>query len=226
MEENRMTTHVYLAGKIAPHTVDWRRYIISEDVGMLPRDRTPYSYFPSIEDPVSAWPTRWEPRASTVANDVLITGPFFIEGEGHDGMHNLGGHGVGPYATGGPYAEIPERRAAVIRLCREAIASSDVVFAWLDDLTAYATLYELGVAHALGKVVVVATPQCMCPGSADLDGHLSRCPDAYRSECAEACVPCHAWFALGDAHLWMTSPRIQGWNPATALADTLRRLRM
>ncbi|MER5424086.1 DUF559 domain-containing protein [Streptosporangium roseum] len=41
--------------------------------------------------------------------------------------------------------------------CLAAIQRADIVFAWLDDLTAYGTLVEIGYARALGKKLIVAT---------------------------------------------------------------------
>lgn len=45
------------------------------------------------------------------------------------------------------------------RLCLNAIKNSTMVFAWIDDPTCYATLFELGYAVALGIHTVVAYPK-------------------------------------------------------------------
>jgi len=45
------------------------------------------------------------------------------------------------------------------RLCLEAVRKSDMVFAWIDDPTCYATLFEMGYAHGLGIHTVVAYPK-------------------------------------------------------------------
>lgn len=47
-------------------------------------------------------------------------------------------------------------RKRVTTLCRTAISHDNLVFAWIEDKTAFATLWELGYAKALNKVVVVA----------------------------------------------------------------------
>jgi hypothetical protein len=52
----------------------------------------------------------------------------------------------------------PVRRDQVLERCRQAVARCDVVFAWLEDTTAYGTLVELGWADALGKTIWVASP--------------------------------------------------------------------
>jgi len=47
----------------------------------------------------------------------------------------------------------------ILRWNQEAIARADLVFAWIDDVTAYATLYELGYAAALKKRIIIAGPR-------------------------------------------------------------------
>lgn len=49
-------------------------------------------------------------------------------------------------------------RVKVHRLCLDAIDISDMSYAWVDDITCYATLYEMGYAHAKGKYTAVAYP--------------------------------------------------------------------
>jgi len=66
----------------------------------------------------------------------------------------------------GPYFKKIDKTAAdpdaapvkVHRLCLKAIDDSDLVYAWVDDPTCYATIYEMGYAHAKGKYTVVAYP--------------------------------------------------------------------
>lgn len=49
-------------------------------------------------------------------------------------------------------------RKKLVKLCREAIKRADFVFAWIDCLTAYGTLFEIGYAVAIGKPVFIAGP--------------------------------------------------------------------
>lgn len=68
------------------------------------------------------------------------------------GMHDY----LGPYL-----AKIPKEAPESIkthRLCLKGIDDSDLVYCWFDNLEAYASLYEMGYAHAKGKYTVVAYP--------------------------------------------------------------------
>lgn len=44
-------------------------------------------------------------------------------------------------------------------MCLNAISRSDLIFAWIDDLTGYGTLTEIGYAKGLGKLILIATPE-------------------------------------------------------------------
>ena len=72
-------------------------------------------------------------------------------------------HGVhdysGPYYKNLTQEEKAEGKVAKThRLCLEAIDASDLIYAWVDDPTCYASYFELGYAHAKGKYTVVAYP--------------------------------------------------------------------
>lgn len=146
---------VYLAGKITNHENDWRRHIIgnvatSDILASGPSGNATQDTHPVL------W--GWDERPSTIPG-VTITGPFFIEGEGHDGQHGSNLHGVGEYGNSWekPRALTSERRENVVRLCRSAIGKSDLVYVWTDGLdTAYGTLVEIGYAVAMGKPVIMA----------------------------------------------------------------------
>lgn len=63
----------------------------------------------------------------------------------------------------GPYfatidKTVEARPAKVHRLCLEAVDNSDLIYAWVDDETCYATIYEMGYAVAKGKYTAVAYP--------------------------------------------------------------------
>lgn len=144
---------VYLAGRITNHERDWRRHII-ENVATT--EVGPIEDYPaSIESSPGLW--AWDSHKCVIPG-VGITGPFFIEGEGHDGMHGDNTHGVGDeYQIG--TAKTGTRRDTVVKLCRRAIASSDLVYCWLeaDAREAYGTLWELGYAAGLGKPIIIAS---------------------------------------------------------------------
>lgn len=58
----------------------------------------------------------------------------------------------------GCIGEGPPLRQHIVSLCWHAIQRCDVLFAWLDDPTAYGSLVEIGWAHALQKPVWIASP--------------------------------------------------------------------
>jgi hypothetical protein len=70
-------------------------------------------------------------------------------------------HGIHDYL--GPYhAKIPKDAPEGVkthRLCLKGISEADLVYCWFDDVEAYASLFEMGYAHALGKYTVVAYPK-------------------------------------------------------------------
>ena len=47
----------------------------------------------------------------------------------------------------------------VSRNCLTSISRASIVFAWLDDLSAYGSFAEMGFAHALGKPIWLAWPK-------------------------------------------------------------------
>jgi hypothetical protein len=84
------------------------------------------------------------------------SGPFFLAGHpaNDENPHGyvgepveFGGHGIG----------WPGDKAEIFDSCVKGVSACDVVFCWLDDWTAFGTLVELGMAHALGKCVVIAS---------------------------------------------------------------------
>lgn len=71
------------------------------------------------------------------------------------GIHSY----VGPYFKNLSQQEKAEGKVAKThRLCLEAVDKADLIYAWVDDLTCYASLFELGYAHAKGKYTVVCYP--------------------------------------------------------------------
>lgn len=129
-------TSIYLAGKIAKG--DWRHEI----VGLRG------AWGSNGEMPESEWPIM---RAAVFGLDY--TGPYFMSddhGCGHgSSTHGCGEDGLVCYAYPAP------KKPDIVRLCQRAIKRSDVFFAWLDELTAYGTLVEIGYATALGKRVII-----------------------------------------------------------------------
>lgn len=88
---------------------------------------------------------------------LLCSGPFFV-GSGHGLGHGDATHGC---AEGNSAPLSPVAREHVHTQCTNAIYNSDVVLAWVDDLTCYGTIWELAYAQAIGVPTVVAMPKAM-----------------------------------------------------------------
>lgn len=146
---------IYFGGKIAKN--DWRY-----DLGAEPETEN-YEFRPNYP---------WQEHETSLnVGDKRIpytyTGPFFQSCD-HGCYHGENTHGVGLISetrtyleddTETPWAgcggEVYER-ANVRDKCLEAIRRSDVMFIWLDSMSAYGTLVEAGYAHALEKCIWVA----------------------------------------------------------------------
>jgi very-short-patch-repair endonuclease/nucleoside 2-deoxyribosyltransferase len=146
---------IYLAGKIRPWTKgcpqDWRLDIVSQ-----------------LEHTIDGkWMREWLLKhgvwpilPQAIFERFHYGGPFFTDlsdtWSGHGGPLDAP-HGID--ATGAPgykhAGDTPALRRLVVRLCLEAIASADLVFAWIDSPECYGTIYELGYAQALGKRIAV-----------------------------------------------------------------------
>lgn len=139
---------VYLAGKIGRH--DWRHSIVPRlDKFSGDNDTNQLSV---IE--------------GGVAGGHDYVGPFFLSlgghGEGHGwaGEGNTHGRGLGGFADFGlSHLDLitnQESKGQVFMYCAIQIERADLVFAWLDETTAYGTLVEIGMARAQRKAIWVA----------------------------------------------------------------------
>ena len=179
-----MKPKVYLAGKITKH--GWRDAIVprgndrsSKDDG----DGVDWNYG-DVRDFRDA-PDEWMLRDGS-KSPYAVTGPFFVSCD-----HGCT-HGQSTHATVGgcvqPHAG--EMRMEARRLCLAAIRRSDIVFAWLDDATAYGTIAEIGYASALGKRIVVAVPPCP---TEDVHGWVTQ----YGPQTCECIQHGDTWFVTG-----------------------------
>lgn len=129
---------LYLAGKIDKN--DWRH-------SLLPlRGAWDHYAYPDTPPP---WP---EIKFADIP--ATYVGPYFA-GCDHGCTHGNSGHAASP---GGCYRDLPGRETVPAR-CYAAIDKCDLFIAWLDDLTAYGTLVEIGYAKARGKHVVIGSPK-------------------------------------------------------------------
>ncbi len=145
--------YIYLAGKIAPPRVDWRRHII--DYRLLNWEE---GYEKGGVDQVEYWPVRMK----AIFDRFDYVGPFFIEC-GHTCFFGANEHGVGAHSGGefssGHYDDKLLTMEATKRRCLNAIQDADLLFAWIDNPTCYGTIAEIGYARALGKTIWIAGPE-------------------------------------------------------------------
>lgn len=145
---------IYLAGKVSMYD-DWRESLVRYDEG----------YYAALKsDPTHAHKSRcggvifqpdydatspdygadhWPVRKTALFGRYDYTGPYLTDL----------GHGASTFSGGG---NMPQEK--LITECWVAIRRSDLVFAWIDCLTAFGTLTELGYAKALGKTLWIAGP--------------------------------------------------------------------
>lgn len=153
---------IYLAGKISAN--DWRHQIVTE----LRNVDTVKDYKGHVILP-DGWPT----LKDAIFGQHDYVGPYFITSNQHGPTyHGRDKHGNGanggdfespvwspsnfeesPPDHGGDLPDNQETRLQVVRLCLRAIQHADVVFAWIDSMTAYGTLVELGFAVARQKPI-------------------------------------------------------------------------
>lgn len=139
---------IYLAGKISRH--DWRDDVVPNLQETWGGQWNSQSW--SFRD--SIWPII--PRGVLGVFDY--TGPYFTETCGHsDEGCSQPEHRLGSWCEGDEVG-----RRGTRDLCFAAIEKADIVFAWLNDTTAYGTLVELGYAHARRKTVITAAPTLPC----------------------------------------------------------------
>jgi hypothetical protein len=103
-----------------------------------------------------------------IAPGLHYGGPFTVACD-HGCYHGPNTRGAGVNGAtceggGGMWdAALPcERKSFAAQIasnCLHSIASADILFAWIEDLTAYGTLAEIGFAHALGTQIWLAWSQ-------------------------------------------------------------------
>jgi hypothetical protein len=129
---------IYLAGKISHD--DWR----GEFLGYRPGGRC-------ADEALDPWPV----LKNAIFGEHDYTGPFFVSDD-HGCGHGQSGHGNAADCNWRTHCFEAPSRAFVARECLRAIDRSDTVFAWLDDLTAYGTIAEIGYAVGRRKRVWIA----------------------------------------------------------------------
>ena len=127
---------VYCAGKIAKN--DWRHDIFKE---LRNYER------PSIQK-----------EQPPKVDNFIYAGPYFISCD-HGCYHGPHTHGLGVDVGISNCAGVDEERitrSEVISKCLRWMSNSDIIFVWFDDITAYGTLVEIGIAKAINKPIFFA----------------------------------------------------------------------
>ncbi|BDI29423.1 hypothetical protein CCAX7_14740 [Capsulimonas corticalis] len=159
---------------------------------------------------------------------VFYAGPTCIDGT-HDDQSIYGDsyfqresapatHGCGIKGRNGVYIE----EGVVVHRCLEQIKKADFVFAYIDDLSCYGTLAEIGYASAIGKPIVIIV-------SFEVDDQAETKTEAYSSHGAGRS---DLWFVLnlpgvnkyyntcvGNASDFFQIIRNRSWKAATGGAN-------
>jgi hypothetical protein len=148
---------IYLAGKVAKN--DWRTAVVPGLREFLSVDE-----WQEIEGDISR-----VHLSLKVMNRFVYTGPFFVSCD-HGCYHNgfgyghpheceeIGAHGVGSNTSARCNGELDSATShkQVLANSLYGIDRADTVFAWIDDLSLYGTLAEIGYARGRGKHIIVA----------------------------------------------------------------------
>lgn len=154
VEFTQNVRRIYLAGKVSMYD-DWREQLVKyapvyyAQLETDPGHAHKFRYGGIVFATSNGWDAEenpdlgqehWPVRERALFGRYDYTGPYVTDlGHGGNDFRSAGG-------------------APVVAECLSAIKDSDLVFAWIDGVTAYATLAELGYAKALGKQVWIAGP--------------------------------------------------------------------
>lgn len=128
----RSTIHnVYLAGKIAQN--DWRGGIVKNLRNCFDNDDLDHNICHGI--------------SKSIFDLHTYTGPFFISCD-HGCSHGPDTHGVANSCC----SDGNRTREQVVRACMQGIRGSTLMFAWIDCITCYGTLSEIGYFSAARRI--------------------------------------------------------------------------
>jgi very-short-patch-repair endonuclease len=157
---------IYLAGKFKKEKsliegdereVDWRVNVVDCDPDMLCH---------RIDEP-------WSPVQEALHGTHSFSGPFFVSMKNEDASTALShqdvrhGHRFDRDPDGDPWepcvvgnADLQDvgAESSIFERCCSAIRGSDMVFAWIDDLSAFGSIWEIGFAFGIGVPIVIGVP--------------------------------------------------------------------
>jgi hypothetical protein len=123
----------YFAGKIAKN--DWRHDLV--------HDFRDYEFF-NDDLPFREWPI----LQNALGHGLHYSGPHFLSCD-HGCAHGPNKHGV----FGCCMDQMVPPHSHVSHAALLQIQRADVLFVWIDDVTCYGTLVEVGIARALNKMI-------------------------------------------------------------------------
>lgn len=125
---------IYLAGKVKP---DWRSPLVAGYT------EAAYQVHSNLHNETK-YPSRFPVLSKAILGAHDYVGAYAVPNYGEGETHSLGKHG----------GDIDHKK--ITWLCRDAISRSTLVFAYIDSVDCYGTLWELGYAHASGKPIFIA----------------------------------------------------------------------
>jgi hypothetical protein len=133
----------YFCGKIA-HT-DWRHRLVD---------------LREVEYPVDAYRAGNTPiLRHGLGPGLHYGGPFFV-GCDHGCYHGTNSHGAGcNNERPSTCREALPREHEIVGNSLRSIIGADIIFAWIDDLSAYGSFAELGIAYGLAHTIWIAWPK-------------------------------------------------------------------
>jgi cold shock CspA family protein len=125
---------IYFAGRVSPN--DWRHSLVSFDI--------------------SSADTWRETARLKMPDGNIYVGPFFVACD-HRCYHGNNSHGASDRRGIGECLGVVTQ-SEIFKKALDGIKSCDLFFAWAgpDFNEAYGTLVEIGLAHSLGKKIVIA----------------------------------------------------------------------
>lgn len=156
---------VYLAGKITGE--GWRGEIVD---GWESQRHSPFTWDAVCESDGEEWAIAENAVAASHGSRLDYVGPWwsdFMELGGHawaGGCREPHAYGWtewqdGVHASSGHDKEQRERAANMVtKNVENAVCRCDLLFAWINSGDCFGTIFEIGMAAAMKKTVVVATP--------------------------------------------------------------------
>lgn len=151
--EELLNPKIYFAGKISKN--DWRNDLVKLNDNPSWNNIGRWDYWGIWEDKNYK---KYAPQ-----DGFIYTGPFFVSCD-HGCSHGDSTHGAGENAC----IQFSPTKKDIFNGCIEQINDSDYVFCWIDSLDCYGTIFELGMAHNMGKKIFIGIDKELEPKKSNL----------------------------------------------------------